>query len=177
MAKTIYYWLYRGLITKGNLNVLRQKGKRQKNEGETRASKCGYFHPEKAERGKGTKRKQRLHGYVHRERNTLLKGDCYTGQNFDIHGKCNKACFLLVKKIAFKTATVDRGKESACYKQFEKDLPIYDYFADPYSSWQRGSNENVNGPLREFFPKGTDTKEVIIVLVMFELENRTRSVL
>ncbi|OKL36601.1 hypothetical protein BLL40_07625 [Domibacillus mangrovi] len=56
----------------------------------------------------------------------------------------------------FKTATTDRGKEFSCYSVVEKDLEIAFYFADPYSSWQRGSNENTNGLLREFFQKGTD---------------------
>lgn len=57
---------------------------------------------------------------------------------------------------AFRTATVDRGKEFACYKTLEQTLGISVYFADPYASWQRGSNENANGLLREFFPKRTD---------------------
>jgi IS30 family transposase len=56
----------------------------------------------------------------------------------------------------FQRATVDRGKEFACYEQVKKDLGISVYFADPYSSWQRGSNENANGLLREFFLKGID---------------------
>lgn len=59
-------------------------------------------------------------------------------------------------KGAFKTITVDRGKEFACSQDMEKDLQIPLYFADPYSSWQRGSNENCNGLLREFIPKSSD---------------------
>ncbi|PAD40192.1 IS30 family transposase, partial [Bacillus sp. 7520-S] len=55
-------------------------------------------------------------------------------------------------KNAFQTATVDRGKEFACYGPIEKSGAISFYFADPYSSWQRGSNENGNGLLREFYP-------------------------
>ncbi|GAS83746.1 transposase [Paenibacillus amylolyticus] len=56
----------------------------------------------------------------------------------------------------FLTATADRGKEFAYYANLETTHNLHVYFADPYSSWQRGSNENANGLLREFFPKGTD---------------------
>lgn len=65
-------------------------------------------------------------------------------------------------KEAFKTATVDRGKEFACYPIIESDLGIPVYFADPYSSWQRDTNENANGLLREFFPKKTYVSKVDI---------------
>lgn len=51
-----------------------------------------------------------------------------------------------------KSTTVDNGKEFYYHKQF--NLPVY--FADPYSSFQRGTNENTNGLLRRYFPKGTD---------------------
>ncbi|EFM08877.1 Integrase catalytic region [Paenibacillus curdlanolyticus YK9] len=60
----------------------------------------------------------------------------------------------------FQTVTTDRGKEFACYLNMEAFHSVKVYFADPYSSWQRGSNENANGLLREFFPKGHDFAEV-----------------
>ena len=50
-----------------------------------------------------------------------------------------------------KTFTVDRGKEFACFEQVETEFGIPMYFADAYAAWQRGSNENSNGLLREFF--------------------------
>lgn len=53
----------------------------------------------------------------------------------------------------FLTTTNDRGKEFFCYFSLESTHNIDVYFAVPYSSWQRGSNENGNGLLREFFPK------------------------
>lgn len=61
---------------------------------------------------------------------------------------------------AFQTATTDRGKEFACYTNLEATYDVKIFFADPYSSWQRGSNENANGLLREFFPKGHDLATV-----------------
>lgn len=63
---------------------------------------------------------------------------------------------------SFKTATTVRGKEFACYSDLENLYNIQVYFADPYSSWQRGSNENANGLLREFFPKGHDFVTVTV---------------
>jgi len=60
----------------------------------------------------------------------------------------------------FETATTDRGKEFSGHERIQASLGVPMYFADPYSSWQRGSNENANGLLREFFPKGTDFAQV-----------------
>jgi IS30 family transposase len=63
--------------------------------------------------------------------------------------------YAVLPDNAFKTATVDRGKEFACYNNIERAINLPVFFADPYSSWQRGSNENSNGLLREFYPKRT----------------------
>ena len=56
----------------------------------------------------------------------------------------------------YKSLTWDRGKEMSDHRRFSLDTDIKVYFCDPKSPWQRGSNENTNGLLRQYFPKGMD---------------------
>ncbi|HAP9678583.1 TPA: IS30 family transposase, partial [Enterococcus faecium] len=59
-----------------------------------------------------------------------------------------------------RTITFDRGKEFSGYLEIEFALGCKTYFCDPYCAWQKGTNENSNGLLREFYPKGMDLSEV-----------------
>lgn len=59
-----------------------------------------------------------------------------------------------------KTLTLDNGKEFADHQRLAAEAALKVYFADPYCAWQRGTNENTNGLIRQFFPKGTDLARV-----------------
>lgn len=79
-----------------------------------------------------------------------------------------------------KTLTWDQGSEMAKVADFELATPFKVFFCDPHSPWQRPSNENVNGLIREFFPKGTRFSEVTdeeVARVQWLLNNRPRKVL
>jgi IS30 family transposase len=75
------------------------------------------------------------------------------------------------------TITYDNGLEFAEHERMAKALDVDIYFAHPYSSWERGINENTNGLIRQYFPKSTDFNKVTnsqIEFVMERLNTRPR---
>ncbi|MCC2644211.1 MAG: Transposase, family [Nitrospira sp.] len=90
-----------------------------------------------------------------------------------------KALRSLPREIT-KTLTYDQGKEMSEHKQFTIDTGITVYFAHPGAPWERGTNENTNGLLRQYFPKGTEFNKVStreIKRVQRELNDRPRAAL
>lgn len=63
-------------------------------------------------------------------------------------------------KSRFKTITLDNGTEFHDYEEWERRFPVKCYFATPYHSWERGSNENTNGLIRQYLPKGTNLRHL-----------------
>ena len=87
---------------------------------------------------------------------------------------------IAFKLLPFKTITSDNGAEFVLHGSIEKITGAAFYFADPYSSWQRGLNEHNNGLIRDFYPKKTDFRDVSdadITKIKQNLNNRPRKAL
>jgi len=83
-------------------------------------------------------------------------------------------------KHPLKSLTSDRGKEFSAWRQVEQELNVMQYFTRPYSPWQKGAVENLNGLIRQFFPRRMGFKcvrEDDVLSVMRLLNNRPRKLL
>lgn len=90
------------------------------------------------------------------------------------------AAFRRIPKALRHTLTLDNGKEFARFSDIEKGTGLVVYFADPYSAWQRGTNENTNGLLRRYFPKGSGFRGIAdktLASVVKKLNHRPRKCL
>lgn len=173
--RTIYRWLYDKYLLNGNLKVLRKKGKSH-GKPETR----GKFNKGKSIR-KRDKSVYKRDIAGHWEVDTVVSGQgkskaCFATlaerkTRFYIAIKMqNRKADTMAKTIIetlsqfppelVKSITCDRGTEFANWKDIENALDCDVYFADPYCAWQKGSNENSNGLLREFYPKGRNLSRV-----------------
>jgi transposase, IS30 family len=101
------------------------------------------------------------------------------------HRDATTTCNTLIATVTamptqlVKTLTWDQGSEMAAHAAFSLATDVAVYFAHPHSPWERGTNENTNGLLREYFPKGTDITDDQTYLdrVAAELNNRPRRIL
>jgi transposase, IS30 family len=175
--ESIYQFIYRE-YRKGNKLYLncRRKRKYRRARGTTRNYKNSgkrHHYPNIKERPEVVSRRERLGDF---ERDTIIgkhsKSKLLTIvdrvsrvtsiaklPNLNAAESHKKTVELLKGKIVH-TITNDNGQEFMAYQDTQKALGAMIYFNDPYSSWQRGTNENTNGLIRQYFPKGTNFDEV-----------------
>ena len=187
--KSIYNWISKGLIPEINKLNLRRKGKRSK-ESETRG-KIG-----------GTNISERPLKVELRKELGHWEGDTILGEGriltlvervsrftyiFKLEGKVSESVKEKIKKLRkmlpkklLKSITFDNGKEFSKHRGINLETLIEIYFANPGNPHERGTNENTNGLLREYFPKGRNLKKVDnteLSEVLLELNTRPRKCL
>ena len=80
---------------------------------------------------------------------------CLSGKEAEPLTKAAVKALMPIKEL-IHTITADNGKEFSFHEKIAEKLNSLIYFANPYHSWERGANENTNGLIRQYFPKGTD---------------------
>jgi len=196
--ETIYRWIYEDSRNKGDLHRhLRRRHKyrrRQKRYGSgrrfitdrvsidlrpsvvTRRERVGDWEGDTVEGGKGT---SHLAAHVERKCRYLIASKL-TDKKASTMTARSIILFRRMPRRLRHTLTVDNGKEFSQFKEIEAKTGLAVYFADPYAAWQRGTNENTNGLLRYYFPKGTDFRKISekdLALVVKRLNNRPRKCL
>jgi IS30 family transposase len=117
---------------------------------------------------------------VERSTRYTLLGDLPEGHGAEQVYACLMELMPTLPANLARSLTWDQGREMAQWKTFKVDSGIDVYFCDPHSPWQRPTNENTNGLLRQYFPKGTDLNRITkdhLDSVAAELNGRPRVVL
>lgn len=128
----------------------------------------------------GLHRKTALGTLVERTTRYTLLVPLRKGKGAAVVRKAYARAFRSLPSELKKTLTYDQGKEMLEHQRFTVDTGILVYFAHPASPWERGTNENTNGLIRQYFPKGTDFSKVStqeIRRVQRRLNDRPRAVL
>lgn len=194
----IYQWVYRDAAQGGSfyLHLLRRHRKRRKQLrygrgrgqipdrvsiherplGVARRLRFGHWEGDSVEGAKGT---GGIISHVERK-SRLLMAAKLENKTADSASIASIAAFSEIPDKWLRTLTVDNGKEFAQFKNIERETGLTVYFADPYAPWQRGTNENTNGLLRHYFPKGINWRKVtdhMLASVVEKLNNRPRKCL
>ena len=107
----------------------------------------------------GRNRQSALGTLVERTTRTTILVPVKSRQAFEVAHAFARAVKRLPKEMKL-SLTYDQGREMAAHKLFTKLSGVKVYFAHPRSPWERGTNENTNGLIRQYFPKGTDFTKV-----------------
>jgi len=172
--ETIYRWIYHDASQGGTLHkhLRRQRPRRRR---QTRYGSGRRFIPgrvsidqrpaivETRERFgdwegdtlEGAKGKGALATHVERKSRYLIAAKLADKKAATMNAQ-SIAVFQKLPRRMRQTLTLDNGKEFSQFKELESKTGLSVYFADPYAAWQRGTNENTNGLLRFYYPKGTD---------------------
>lgn len=196
--ETVYRWVYRDAASGGQLfTFLRRshkKRRRQHRYGTGRGlipgrigigerpdvvatrQRFGDWEGDTVEGAKGSG-----HITTHVERKSrYLIAVRLTNKTAQVTAGAITSAFNHIPKKLRHTLTLDNGKEFALFKEIEKKTGLAIYFADPYSAWQRGTNENTNGLLRRYFPKGADFRNMtdeMLASAVKKLNHRPRKCL
>lgn len=167
---TMYRWFEKGYLMNGDVRYLRHKGKPYTKHVLKRYERGQSIH----ERSEDVEKRGRIGDYeidtilpnrqgkkvivtiVDRRSRYLLAGFSYNKSAQAV----KETILKLLKDNPRLTLTSDNGTEFALFREIEYELEVDFYFADSYKSYQRGTNENTNGLLREFFPKGTHFEKI-----------------
>lgn len=175
-AETIYQWVYRDAAEGGDLfHSLRRRHRRRRKQGRYGAGRglipgrIGIAERPKIVAGRtrfgdwegdtmeGARGQGGIATVVDRKSRYVLAANLSDKSSVSMTAGLVGA-FQKIPRCARQTLTVDNGKEFAQFKMIERRTGLSVYFADPYSAWQRGTNENTNGLFRQYFPKRSDLR-------------------
>ncbi len=197
-TETIYRWIYRDATQGGSLfKTLRHGHRRRRRQcryGTGRGLLAGRvsihdrpdcvatrqrFGDWEGDTVEGRKGSGHIATHVERKSRYLIAAKL-SDKSAAVTEKAVTGAYHRIPKSLRKTLTLDNGKEFARFKQIERDTGLQIYFADPYAAWQRGANENTNGLLRSYYPKGANLNDLTdesLAITIRKLNHRPRKCL